>query len=685
MPIAAQTVQSQRLYFWNKSHLNIFVQSDKGDLLSFEEAIRFHGETPQSVLEYILDTQSFAVTTDTNAAADAIISSSYTIYQYYDKHHFPINSVQPAITYQQASALLKKLGTEQLVIIDIDDSFSATTYCINASTGMHSIVIEADNGVEVDYRLDNYHVTYHVDEILTKALIDQIQKELQLDNSLQTVWLFTGEVITHCNNAILDFVQIFFSNLSIDLPINNKVVIDKYSLANYLEVLPANFLDHNFRASFAILPITIFNLNNLPSKEMVKLKYKDGSDFNYYIQKKRDNFITVDRSGYLFEYLNLSFSSGVIWLWQLPQKTNSIRLPKLSFLANIIPFHEIKPFITLSNSVKQMKATMWHVPIGTAAYKKLEIGEALDLSKRQRFLRDQAEQYLYVPGMKKEDFLVVNGQKVLAGEVLNKKNKSGGLIRKEVIAPTTGIISFKYLDEGFLAIRSQELYLRDMGWLKDSSTRVMKKLPENNIAVMVESYCVPLSVVKGSNFFGNLVCLSNIKELDQYQDNPQTMAFVVRETVNYQEVLAAFNRGIKAIIVPDILGMEKIAPDFWQLFSLGVYSKACSYFPDHVMTQLLLRQFNECFFDSQSKQFKIRLDDEASATFMPEHLPKSKIESDRTINSTALVKGALVKSTSYQTLFRAAKIIHRDRNALLLQDLETEQLFSETTDNVKLV
>lgn len=680
MSTTAHTDQIQYSFIWNRSHLNIFAVETQVSLLDFRYCLSYGGETPQSLLDYLINSEQLL---EQQLDRQQVLANSYSIYQYYDKHHFPLNNVSPEIQAGVLAELLVKLKTEQLVVIDMDDANTLTVYTFSRTSGYSKQSLPGSESLETQWQNHNYHVTYSVAEVLTKANISYLSKSLKLDNAYDTCWLFTGEIVAYFNNSFLDFVYTLFSNLTLELPLTNRIIIDKFALLNYLQALPTQTLSLNFASCFHELPLRVFNRDLLPNKDQVRLNYRDGDQQNYYLQQKRENWLEVKQAGYLYDYLNLDFQPGLLWFWRLPAARKNIQLPKLNLLRFAKPA-ALKPFTMMTAHIRQSKYTPWRIPVGAAIYKQAEPGVKLKVAKRQSFSREAVEYFIHTPGLNKEELLVVNAQKVLRGEILNRRGR--GLVHSsQYVAPVSGTVSLKYLAEGFLAIRTQELNHRDLAWLVEEGQLVTKKLPVNTLEVELASYCLPLSVLKGPGVFNNLVCLHSSKEVEQYQPNLPNLTLVVRETIDYQTLLGLYDKGARAVVAADVLGFEKIASSFWSLYSLGVYSRACGYLPDYLFSQLLLRQYNECYLDPISRELKVRFSDNYSQTFTPEKLPQSSLAKLAVVDDSVVGKGDLVKSLSHLTLFRAAKVLHRDQQDLMLLDLETQQLFADSVDNVKLV
>jgi hypothetical protein len=158
-----------------------------------------------------------------------------------------------------------------------------------------------------------------------------------------------------------------------------------------------------------------------------------------------------------------------------------------------------------------------------------------------------------------------------------------------------------------------------------------------------------------------------------------------KQALDHKQIKNLFLQGVRAVIVPEVKDLDKIEPAYWQLFALGVFSPDSEVFPENIMKILLLRQFYECFLDSFTMELKFRSETVESKTFAKSPTTYKQLKQTMFSPRKEIKKGSNVLMTSKGRLFRQAKVMHRDGDELRLLDNESEELFAETIDNVKLI
>jgi hypothetical protein len=659
-----------QIYLWNKSHLNVFSANEDLLLLDHEYSFNLYGTPPRAFLEYIAETASLP--------HDEIIADSHTIYAYFHNRYFKVNSVKPGISDNLLDVLLSKTKSEQLLLIDCDDENTITLYQYSRTEGKRKSrgpLVQQGEG----YSAQNFS-PIRIEDLTIDKISRFVENSAVIDETLDTAWLFTGELVSYLNTNIGHFLLEFYREFQGDLPLRNTVYLDKYNLLNYELLLGTDYFRANFGGSFYKYPLTIFRLALLPSESNIEMNMVDGSTrkVNPKFSKGMPIFSTR-QSGHLFKYANLTFTPGEVWFWS-PSKGGNAK-------SQFLPYAELENKPLKSYSYPELfcdlhKKSKWEIPVSRVIYNSAEVGKPLEFSKRQRFVTEKRESFVYMPHVKKNDLLVINGQKVVKTEPLNKvRNIKLVMQTKQHEANSTGKISTQYFaDHSFIAIENSADFKRDLGWLKDDAWKVAHKLKNQRLGISIGSSIVPLQDSLGVSFFGNMIFVHDFAEVDEYGSEVIGLLLVCKHELSVDQLQSLYDKGVKAVVCPNVNGVDKLPRQYWQIFSLGIISDKCKQIPDYMVKSLLRLQSSECYLDVHSLELKIRYVNNAKGVFIS---PKDK--RPEVIGNDAIKKGSRVRGVTQANFSREYSVLHREGSELKLLDKQTEKVLHEQIDNVILI
>ncbi|MFW5703051.1 MAG: hypothetical protein ACOCXP_03760, partial [Candidatus Dojkabacteria bacterium] len=488
--------KTARYYLWHKTHLGVIdVAEDAG--VDHVFSLQYDGLTPAAISEYIPQLDDPAM----RAQREDVLRNSYSIYDYYQQERFPVKGVEPHLPEGIAQLLLQRFAVDQLVVLDIDDSWEANLHLYSKTTGLLSVELSDEKIGDSDH-FRNIHATELVGNCLSDGLLSALNKQLkELGKNKNTAWLITGAIGFHLNRDLKNVFSSLFSG-EFQPPLTNKIYVDKLNILNYLQLFPKSTLEINLYSLFKRYPLTIFNLNLLPSAEKIPVKQADGYETELFPTISGKNFYKAKSKGHLFDFGNLAFDAGLVWLWQKKRKgLRGYQLLGLDNLAQSIPEFIINNYKKLSFNELVDREAIWIIHLPVAIAKQVDekaIDSGLKLTKRQRISQESKSKYVYLPKIKKKDLLVVQGQKVMGYEKLIKNNKS-------VVAPIAGRVDLSRLEDGLIALKSNKLHKIDWSWLESARISILRKSSSNKVVCRVPSKVFPLTLTRGESCFSFLV------------------------------------------------------------------------------------------------------------------------------------------------------------------------------------
>lgn len=665
---------AQLKFFWNKTHLNILSINEVA--IDMVASFSYSGRSPQSFLEY-LDSIKPGHPELKGLSLEEITAQSYTIYDYYNPHYFPIKSVLPKVNTAVCDLILQKLGVEQLVILDVDNAYdcSLIKYTIADGLQMNHFSLDTPD-------LDNKIVYTDVKKVWTKQFLQSLFGKVKLVEDASTAWLVTGEVVTASNNNVAVLVRELFLNLEVALPPVNVLLIDKFQLFNYLSSFSEGFLKPNLTRIFEVLPFTIFNLDLLPDRNNIKLRFAHNNVVK--TVKVFDNIINlvrVDAAGFLFDYRFLKFAKGYIWFYN-KAKDSKLTPAKLLTLATMT-FPKLKQLNVLQHTLRLEKQATWEVKLSKDLLEKIEVGRRLELEADEISQHYKPEHYLLVGNVKKTDLSVINGQKVAKGEQLN--NTPGWNLlstRKRILAPASGVVSTKYLDSGFLKISETTATSKDMSWLNEVKARVIGK-SDTRVKLQLKVTALPLYYTQGKGQLEVALFAPHLGEaFDLLSAAPGSIA-IINERLSVQEIEKLYSAGAKAIVAPSVESL-RLPKNYFQLFGLGVLNQTATAFPPSIAKLFFEQQFTEVYLNVELSELQFPAE---KSGFKFAHSYTKEQKQKLQDQQSRLRKGARVLLTTPENLFREAKVLHIDKESgeLILRDLNSAQVYKQPRERVSIV
>ncbi len=675
--------QSQELLLWNKTHLNLIRLNDADDqqLIDSLQTVSYSGYNHMSVFEYINSNRSLLI--GDIGKRRALKGISYTIHDFYDALRFPVNNFSGSITKDQCATLLRKTGSDQIIIIDVDDADSFSVYIYNLISGWQYHRLDIPDLVN-----RNNSIPGDVEEVLTEGFFKQLNQYLDYDQSLTTSWVFSGEVTTLINQSLGRFCLKFFSNLQTSLPFINKIFFDSFNLLNYLKIFSDSFLSLNFSKIIDEIPLSIVNMEafegNVEEVHLVLYDSELGPRDEFVKIKKNDlNLVSVEEKSSIQGVTNISMSPGNIWFWQKSDMANLKKVEKNKKISLISEF-QIKPIkdIRTLNFRKIVKDSLWEVDLSFEG-----------LSQKKSILEISPKIFLRIKGVKKEDLLVVHEQRVHEGQLLNKSRNVKLLFEtKEYRSPVDGYISTNYVDQGFLVIKLLEKKKKDLSWL--NARKVVKEGRGLKGSVYVlKSFALPLAFSIGGSYSGTLVIADSFKEAEKYAQEMINIVLVVNFALKQDEMVYLYKMNTRSIIGAGLLtDIAQVDEAYWQLFNYssvtntGIDQNRYA-FDNYILDMLRNNEGGEVFVDSKQKELK----------FLSNAMQKGKfgmIKNRKNGDGGALFdldsvevleKGQQVIVHSNEALFKKAEIMVRQGSDLVLKDIETNSLLKDKSQNVSLV
>jgi hypothetical protein len=588
-----------------------------------------------------------------------------------------VNNFASTITKEQVSTLLRKIGSDQIIILDVDDSDSFSIYVFNLIAGMQYQRVDIP-----DEENRNNSITCGVGNILTDELLEQVNQLISCDRSLSTAWVFTGELTTLINQDLGRFFLKFFSNLKVTLPFINRLHLDSYNLLNYLKIFPDKFLSMNFTKIIKEVPLNIVNLESFEGRvdeiNLVGLDGDLGSGDEKILVKKNDvNLIRLEEDTSIQGIPSVSMAPGFAWFWRKEDKLNLEKVDRHKKISLISDF-QIKPIknIKTLNFRKFSKESFWQLdPV------------VEKLTKKKRVLEISPKVFLRIKGVKKEDLLVVHEQRVHEGQLLNKSRNVKLLFEtKECKSPVDGYVSTKYIDQGFLVVKLLDKKKKDFTWL-DSKKLVKKGSQLSEKIYKLESFSLPVAYSFGSSYTGTLVLADSFEDAEKYAQDMINVVVAVNFPISKDQLVYLYKMDVRAIIsagmLPDIVQIDEA---YWQLFNYTLMSNLeidqdYYAFDDYVLDVLKENEGIEVFVDSKQKELKFLVQNAKGEKFGMQHQPDNQPEK----NQQDLKKGQQVIVHSQEYLYKKAEIMVQQGSELVLKDVQTSKLFKVQAQNVSLI
>jgi len=563
--------------------------------------------------------------------------------------------------------MLTKFKTEILIIVDIDDANSVNLIYYSKQEGLikYSLFSESEEA-----KLDNFYVSYDVQNVLTASVINKINNAINLQENLTVSWVFTGEITRYSKNNLSELVTKFFSSLK-KIGSINKVIIDKYNLINYLTIFPNNLLVLNMEGLLNKLPLTIINNKFFGLKNGVNLTYLD-SEKEFRFTPKIQNIYFQDNSSVL-KIANIDIPKGYLWFWRKDDTyyTYDLRL-KLSQKYDLV---------YLDKTFSEKKDSNWSVVLSKLLIKKILAKKKLEPS--DYLVKAKKEYYINVGKLESKDLLVINGQRVEKGEPLNK-NISLNMIMESLVylSPGKGVINTKHLKQGFISVISSDVHKKDIHWLDNIDKEVISA-NSFDLTFKLKVNSIPLYSAIGNNSEGILICAENYEVAERYASELPNLIIVCNLNLSVEKLLNLYMLGVKAVILPCFKSIDMIPNSYWDFFSLGVFMKDANRIQPTLWHYLLLHQHNPCYFDTTNYELKLPYDFNKESKF---NLMALSSEKRTTLNIVREIKkGSKVLLTNSRGAFQECEVKYRDHNRLTLYNLMSGELLSESIDNVTLI
>lgn len=598
------------VFIWNKSHLDVFEFSS--GVIDHRYSFLYSGYHPEAIAEFLATKVTAGIknakTSDFLSNLEKIWKRSVSTYDYYDHITFPINVIDRNLSQEIFTLLQKKLGVDQIVLLDVDSATEYRIYSYSIPNGLLKMSAASESS-RFDFTWKDITEVSKDDKF-----ISQVTKSLRLDSSLTTAWIISGDISQYIGSNFTIAVYELFSKLRSTFPIYSEIYLDVNQLIQHSNLWSYEVLSTHIKQGLKPIPLKIVNLDHVKYKVFL-----EGSTVNRSLQLRPDpnrlNFF------HLNEDVNLAFmpfkkiSPGLLWL-DFP-KAKYTKLEVETKIAEFLQTPFTKTYANVfSSEFPLTRQTTWSVKLSKSIAAEFSKGEQVALDRKKTNLKINQLKYIYTPHLRVEDLIVVNGQTVNENEPLNKSRKVNFIYEVPVYKTTAkGIVSTSQINSGFIGIKSSNNYKKNLHWIEQASAQVLRKNVNNSVDLLVNASSLPLYIQRGTEASATLLAAETIAELSEYAELPGIIA-IVREKMTAKEIMNAYREGIKHIVVPSISDAEiqKIPQSYWNIFGFGSLGKDLDYIPDEIWRKILHKQDQEAFL-SQKQELKFIQSDFGKYTF----------------------------------------------------------------------